>query len=261
MVDKNQDQDQFQDEYQFADLDVVEPESEGVDDAHLSTNEGFDTKQIVKKVLIVFGIIVMLIIVYKFMGSIFSHKSKEAPAVAASPITPIVQAKPISQPIIAAAPVMAPSIAEDEAKKISTVQVAQEGLIADVGNLNNQVSTITANIADLTTKIDQLTQTLNSLAVQVSNESNQLAALTTKVRTVRAPHVVHRRASVSQRLYYYIQAIIPGRAWLVATNGATLSVREGTSIPGYGVVKLIDANQGRIMTSSGRLIRFSQQDS
>ena len=62
-------------------------------------------------------------------------------------------------------------------------------------------------------------------------------------------------------VYYYIQAVIPGRAWLVSSQGLTITVREGTSVPGYGIVKLIDPNQGRILTSSGRTITFSQQDS
>ncbi|HAF87135.1 MAG TPA: type IV secretion protein IcmG, partial [Legionellales bacterium] len=60
---------------------------------------------------------------------------------------------------------------------------------------------------------------------------------------------------------YYIKAVIPGRAWLIAANGSTLTVSEGTNIKGYGMVKLIDSTQGRILTSSGRVIRFSQQDS
>jgi intracellular multiplication protein IcmG len=60
---------------------------------------------------------------------------------------------------------------------------------------------------------------------------------------------------------YNIQAVIPGRAWLIATNGATLTVSQGTAIPGYGIVKLIDPVQGKVTTSSGQIIRFSQEDS
>jgi intracellular multiplication protein IcmG len=32
-------------------------------------------------------------------------------------------------------------------------------------------------------------------------------------------------------------------------------------LPGYGTVKYIDASQGMVLTSSGRVIRFSQDDS
>ena len=58
-----------------------------------------------------------------------------------------------------------------------------------------------------------------------------------------------------------MQAVIPGRAWLIANNGSTITVREGTPIPGYGIAKIIDPIKGRVMTSSGKEIRFSQDDS
>jgi len=60
---------------------------------------------------------------------------------------------------------------------------------------------------------------------------------------------------------YFLQAIIPGRAWLISTNGDTVTVREGTRISSYGVVRFIDAKRGRVLTSSGQVIRFSQEDS
>ena len=62
-------------------------------------------------------------------------------------------------------------------------------------------------------------------------------------------------------MLYYIQAVIPGRAWLIATNGSTLTVREGSTIPGYGIVRKIDPNLGKVFMSTGKVIRFSQLDS
>ncbi|MBA3536672.1 MAG: type IV secretion protein IcmG, partial [Tatlockia sp.] len=87
----------------------------------------------------------------------------------------------------------------------------------------------------------------------------EIVLLTEKAK----PKPVRRRLIVKSapRLMYFIQAIIPGRAWLIATNGSTITVREGTRIAGWGVVKLIDPIQGRVLTSSGRIIRFSQRDS
>ena len=62
-------------------------------------------------------------------------------------------------------------------------------------------------------------------------------------------------------LRYAVKAVIPGRAWLLASNGSTLTVRRGTPIQGYGVVTGIDAVRGYVFTSYRKLIRFSQEDS
>ena len=139
------------------------------------------------------------------------------------------------------------------------MEVSQGNLGNEVTTLNNQVGTISTNVADMNTKIDQLTQTINALANQLAQQSQQIAVLSARPRPAVRHYV--SRAQRTPAVYYYIQAVIPGRAWLVSSQGATITVREGTSVPGYGVVKLIDPNQGRVLTSSGRSITFSQQDS
>jgi intracellular multiplication protein IcmG len=106
------------------------------------------------------------------------------------------------------------------------------------------VSELNRMIAALSDKLDSQAKTIESLAAKP---------------VVRKTHpIVGRNKPLVQ---YNIQAVIPGRAWIVATNGTTLTVREGSKVPGYGLVKLIDPNQGRVITSSGRVIRFSQEDS
>ncbi|MGQ3888118.1 type IVB secretion system protein IcmG/DotF [Legionella sp. CNM-1927-20] len=144
-------------------------------------------------------------------------------------------------------------------QKISAIDINQQGMRADINTLNNQLSGINSNISNLNVKIENLTQIINTLSATIEKQINQIAALTAVKKAPRVKKVV-RRVIVPRRMYY-IQAVIPGRAWLIASNGSTLTVREGTNIPGYGVVKLIDPNQGRVLTSSGRIIRFSQQDS
>ena len=62
-------------------------------------------------------------------------------------------------------------------------------------------------------------------------------------------------------MQYFIQALIPGRAWLVGENGATVTVNVGSRLPGYGIIRVIDTNLGRVATSSGKIIIYSQRDS
>ncbi|STX50635.1 protein IcmG (DotF) [Legionella busanensis] len=144
-------------------------------------------------------------------------------------------------------------------QKISAIDINQQGMRADINTLNNQLSGISSNISNLNVKIENLAQTINTLSATIEKQVSQITALSVVKKAPKVRKVV-RRVIVPRRVYY-IQAVIPGRAWLIASNGSTLTVREGTNIPGYGVVKLIDPNQGRVLTSSGQVIRFSQQDS
>lgn len=265
MIDKNQDQnenqDQNHDEYQFADLDTIEPELGDTEHDSLSagsteSEQWYTRKENLRYALIAIGVIIVAIVMFKFIGSIFSSKGSEvkAPVLApvvksAMPVIPMPQPQPIQA-------VQNPS--SEFNQKISALEVSQGNIRSDVNNFNNQISTLSTNVNDLNAKLDQLTQAMTTLANQASAQSQQLALLSARSKpTVR--HVV-QAAPVSAAIYYYIQAVIPGRAWLVSANGATITVREGTSVPGYGVVKLIDPAQGRIVTSSGRIIAFSQQD-
>ena len=48
-----------------------------------------------------------------------------------------------------------------------------------------------------------------------------------------------------------LRAVIPGRAWLVDTQGRTYTVAEGDVVGNFGKVTQIDSTVGRVMTSSG----------
>ncbi|STX28152.1 protein IcmG (DotF) [Legionella beliardensis] len=144
-------------------------------------------------------------------------------------------------------------------QKVSALDINQQNIRSDIGTLSNQLTSINTNISNLNVKMDNLSQIITTLSATIERQTNQLTALTVVKKAPKIKRVVRR--VIAPRTIYYIQAVIPGRAWLIASNGSTLTVREGTNIPGYGVVKLIDPNQGRVLTSSGQIIRFSQQDS
>jgi hypothetical protein len=55
---------------------------------------------------------------------------------------------------------------------------------------------------------------------------------------------------------YYVQAIIPGRAWLKNADGQVITVAPGDSVPGYGTVATIDSQSGLVVTSTGTKFVF-----
>lgn len=269
------DKDEYSDEYQFADLDVISPDASD-EDAGSSEAAGAEKKQfdgggrkdIRRNALIVVGIVIVIMLIYEFWGMFSSKKTTDAETTTVPPITTATpQPTPIQPPVTAPVqPITPPPTAPVQAgpdntqitQKLSALEISQQNLRSEVNALNDQLSGISSNVNELTTKIADLNQMLTNLAAKVDQQSNQIAILTTRTAPKPVPRIVHRGPP---RPVFYIQAVIPGRAWLIATNGSTLTVREGSQIAGYGVVKLIDARQGRVITSSGQVIRFSQQDS
>ena len=260
------DNDKNDDEYKFAELDSLGNETMGDNEpgsnGSMSSGQGsFSGKKDIKRnALIVVGFIICALVMYKFIGFIFLKKptsvkpttapiTQEAPKSAQAEITPapIEQIKPVVQQI------------DTELKqKISAVEIAQQSLRSDVNSLSDQVGNVNSTINNLNTQMTKFTQLIGDLSNQVSKQSEEIQLLRIRTQPKVIKPVVKQNI---QHINYTIQAVIPGRAWLIGSNGSTLTIREGTKIAGYGVVKLIDSMQGRVLTSLGQVIKFSQEDS
>lgn len=261
------DNDQYNDEYQFTDVDPTETglfdETEGHESPESSKSTGINAPTDVKRnALIVIVFVIVAMILYKFLGSYFSTQKPtvkpEIKKVERQPVKPIV----VTTPEKLAAPKQRPmsTISSSEvSQKLSTIEVTQQTLRADVDTFGNQLTGVSSNVSDVAGQIERLNRMVASLLDKVESQSHDIDRLLarTKPRRVKRPVAKIKR----KRLTYSVQALIPGRAWLIASNGSTITVREGSSVPGYGKVKLIDPNQGRVLTSSGRVIRFNQTDS
>ena len=263
------DNDQLNDEYQFSELDALGTDTtnqaEGEDDAAASKRVGAETN-IRRNALIVVILVILAMIIYKFLGSFFSspeipvQKTKsvdtakksepkpEAPEI--KPLKPVVS-EPKPQP-------QQTSVSANVEQKLSALELSQQSTRSDVSSVSNQLGGISANMNDLSTQIAKLNDALTSINTKLEQQSREIDLLMTRTKPQKKRPVTKQTQPAKK---YYIQAVIPGRAWLIAQNGATLTVREGTAIPGYGTIKLIDPLQGRITTSSGQIIRFSQDDS
>ncbi len=258
------DDDQYNDEYQFADLDEMSPhpeeESEGASTTPAIESEGasggYPTKNIKRNALIALAVVVVVMLLYKLASSVFSEKKMDIEDVA-PPVT--VQA-PISVEPSVPSPVAPPATTVDPnvSQKLSALEVSQQSMRSDVSSIGEQLNTLSANVSSLTAKIADLNGIITNLSAKVDEQSREIEQITIRREAKRVHAVKHHVARYPK---YYIQAVIPGRAWLIASNGATLTVREGTTIAGYGTVKLIDPKQGRVATSSGQVIKFSQEDS
>lgn len=265
------DNDQNNDEYKFAELDSLD--NDPMDDSDSGLNKSYTTrveanpekKDIKRNALIAVAVVVALMLAYKFIGPMFfSDKSESVTKTAIPPLTQVTPTQPVQTTTVTPVPVqqVQPVVTQsdpDLKQKVAAMEIAQQSIRSELSNVSDQVNTINNNINNLNNQIANLNQVIGTLSTQLAKQSEQVGVLMARTQPKQIRPVVRR--ATQPRLTYNIQAVIPGRAWLIASNGSTITVREGTKIAGYGVVKLIDSMQGRILTSSGQVIRFSQEDS
>lgn len=146
--------------------------------------------------------------------------------------------------------------APDVLQKLNSLEISATNNRNSLNSVKNSVDNLQTNIESLNLKLSDLNKNIANLTLQLETQQQQLVAMLKKPkkRVRKAKRVIRPQIS------YAIQAIIPGRAWLMSSNGTTITVSEGSSVPGFGRVKLIDPHQGKVMMSSGKTIRFSSSD-
>lgn len=148
-------------------------------------------------------------------------------------------------------------------QKIKEMSVEQTKIQSNLQEMSANVNGVQTSVQDVNTKLTSLVGVIDTLNKTIGEQAELIKGLQAKCTLppkIKRHHVTRRQFIAAPK--YYIQAIIPGRAWLIRENGtATLTVREGTRIPGHGVVQLIDPLQGRVVLSSGAVITFGQWDS
>lgn len=107
--------------------------------------------------------------------------------------------------------------------------------------LQNQVQSLSSRVADMEAQINQLVQVLTRRNHAAAPSTSSAQSITVE-QTTRSPDV---------KVAYNVQAIIPGRAWLKAENGETVTVAEGDVIRNVGRVTKIDPYDGVVEINTG----------
>lgn len=124
-------------------------------------------------------------------------------------------------------------------------------------NQSNQQS-----IANMQSQIQQLQSQLNDLTNSISTLGNQIQVLSNEIKAIGIDRAVSGRSvSLSSGTVYHLRALVPGRAWLESPNGKATTVTIGDRLPGYGIIQMININQGIVTTSSGAIIEYGPRDS
>lgn len=249
MTDKS---DNFLDEeYEFADNDVTEEFAVLDDEPYQApVNRGR------RLALVAVGLIIVVFIVYQLLDY-FNAPKEIQPVVTAPQPTEFISEQP--EPITPR-PVVKAALTDTVERSLEQLRAKNSDQGVQLDNLRVSTQSLQNALRSLNQNMEKLNGTVRDLVDEVARQRSEL----TQVRSL-AEEIKHANAEPSEspasQVNYYIQALIPGRAWIKNPSSATtLTVSENSRIAGYGKVTLIDPQQGEIMTSSGRIIRFNPED-
>ena len=245
--------------------------------------------------LIVYAIIILIVIGAVFAGykqfPVLITKAKqlikkEMPS-KAKPI-PVVKPKPVIMPVkLTAPPSTAVQIlpkAPPSIKKPTTAKVVSAALPKEVSTISKQIDDIQKENEKLITSfrsqrfesqmhVNALAQRVSSLKGGLTNlkgsvnslhdvikkltrQLNEQKRLQSILSTYRKTAKQRQQKQIRYRKRYFVKAVIPGRAWLYAADGTSITVTVGDSVPGYGKVIGIDPFSGVVSTSSGIKVHY-----
>jgi intracellular multiplication protein IcmG len=139
-----------------------------------------------------------------------------------------------------------------------------QSMRVEINNLQNVTQRLEFSVDNIQTQLTQLNTTLAVISDKIQAQENKLAEEAKEAQEAKkitvAKNLLSKPKPVVKKPVYYVMAIVPGRAWLKTEKGATITVGSGTVIQGYGKVVSIDPQLGRVITSSGGVIKYAPSD-
>lgn len=224
----------------------------------------------VRNALIALAVLILLIVIYQFTSGLISKKKENKDLRNATQTTqgfesdnpklPSMQTQNITMQTASSLQEEIDVKAKNMHDELAKIKMGEDAINAKIASLSSENLKLSSEYQDLSEKVNKLTMQIEKLASAVEDQSQSIMSLSIRreyrPRTMPRPQVARQ-----QFIKYFVKAVIPGRAWLIAENGSTLTVRIGSVIPGYGIVTMVDVSQGRVLTNSGKVITFGQNDS
>lgn len=194
----------------------------------------------------VIGLVVFVVIVVGL--KLMHHHPKTSVPVVSEPTVQEQQAAPTVNPASFALP--AQTVDTASATTISDMQ-------SHLSEVHDQLNSVTAANAQLTQSVSALTAQVATLTAAVQETTQKLAAITAKPMMGMKKSAYHPMPVI-----YVLKALVPGRAWLIGSNGISINVAVGNYVsPYYGSIRTIDAMNGQVVTTSGKVITYGSNDS
>lgn len=239
MVDENKDE-----EYYYAESKDTSTSVYGGSGAAIDKDKFFDKMNRRSLILIVVGLIVVVIAMIKVVDLFM------APRKAVKHEATVTRQLP--KQIVSQVTQMPSALSQ----KLSILEQHDRVSHAKLTSIANVVNGMETNLNSLSQSVNNMNTTLQRMNAQLQRQQKLITRLLPKKKPVK-------KVKKAPPPVYYINAMIPGRVWLIragAGDDSSLSLSPGDNLPGYGKINRIDPQQGVIHTSSGRLLRYSPQD-
>jgi len=251
------------DDYQFVDPDAFETsESDGPANVDAPRTSGMVSPPKIKRNAL-FAVLALVFCVSIYSYIMHRHKPRANNMIQSAQQEVHKPVIVLQNPLNTAA--VMPDVTNDARDKIeqavAVLQETQQNIQSDLAGMNEHATRLDERLNTIMTSIEALGQRVEQLSSTLDVEAQRIEhALTVKAHPLSNKKPSKGRVK-KQVVSYNVEAVIPGRAWLVGSNGVTITVSVGTAIEGYGRVRMIDAAQGRVLTSSGKIMRFGKDDS
>lgn len=209
-----------------------------------------------KAIIAIIIIAVVLFFGYKIIHSIGGKKelkpisvpsvTKTTAAITPAPIATSASATKAAEPVAKTDGTIGKikQLQQQSSTAIDALKQQQQSNQAALQKLHQKLSNINERIES----IQNLTQSTSSKIQQITNMQQQARRIALARRSrIRAANARALRRKKS----YFVQAVIPGRAWLRGADGSAITISKGDNIPGYGKVISIDPYSGTVVMSSG----------
>lgn len=136
----------------------------------------------------------------------------------------------------------------------------------DIAQINKRIDGISAALASLKETVEKLQADMKSRAApQKQVVAKPAPTVSTASKKSPAPAQVAKKPVDSSKgdgaseakptVELQLQAVLQDRAWFKTKGGETITVSPGEELRGVGVVKLIDADAGRVIFTNGIVYR------
>jgi len=191
-----------------------------------------------KRVTVVVLVVIIALIAFKIMRG----RNK---------IQPVVKSHPVVQqsaPRLVAQTQPSPELIN----QLNALKQSADENQAQISQLQNQLTDMGTQLRQSNSTQEQLNQSMSVLVQELKQLAN---------KTQKQPVKKIKKAALPIRpIVFHLKAIVPGRAWIVSNDGLSESVSVGDTIARYGTVKVVDANRGMVLTSSGKVIGYGEND-
>lgn len=206
-----------------------------------------------KTILIAIGVVVVGLSLFKLLGVFFARDQSKAEATAASVPAPIT-AQASAPPTQASQPQQTAQDS-DYSDELAALQSGATQNSSQITNIENQINTLTSTVNSIQSNVAAVTTQLQAIASSLQQQQAQLASLLVKAKPP-TPTVAKPKYQAVAPASYSIQAMVPGRAWLIGADGGTITVAVGDYLVGYGKVVAINPLRGTVSTSNGAIIKY-----